>query len=246
MDYTYEGWKKVRPLLLKSTGLGDVLKKYEAAKKELAKAEMGTILELFDKAYKAFEEVEKNRTEAIKSCGSTFAEAKKYLEQAKPEQEALRLGEAGKKFFEGATKSIEERFKEQYGKQTLAIKLCGESEAKAKKLTTICEQLASKRDEHKDKPEQVKAIDQKITELKKEISKEEGRYSIEYQHLLNGEYYVIGNGELNLIKKLSSIAGKLAKCGLQDVVTKFQNATVNAFKRTSENTEKIRKFQEKM
>ena len=37
-DYTYQSWDKIRPKLLKSTGLGDSLKKYEIKKNALKSA----------------------------------------------------------------------------------------------------------------------------------------------------------------------------------------------------------------
>lgn len=78
-DYTYKAWDKLRPALLPSTGLGEVLKKYE---KEKAKLIDSPLVYRFLDTMTTLNAVEKIRAEAITACGKMFKDTKKELEAA--------------------------------------------------------------------------------------------------------------------------------------------------------------------
>jgi hypothetical protein len=87
--YTKKDWDKARPMLLKSTGLGDALKKYEAIKEKVKHVgQCG----LYVDAQLELAKVEKAREGAIKECGTKYTDAKKYLESADPKAELGFLG----------------------------------------------------------------------------------------------------------------------------------------------------------
>ncbi len=86
--YTYKWWDKNRPGTLPSTGLGEELKKYEAAKKSLGSSPQ---LRNYFQAKSALAEVEKVRAKAVKKCGPLHKAIKKILEAAPDDDEAGEL-----------------------------------------------------------------------------------------------------------------------------------------------------------
>jgi hypothetical protein len=90
-DYTFKSWDKLRPPLLKSTGLGDALKKYEAKKNALKSARaLSDLMKLRGETEAALEAVEVARKQAGKSCGSLFRDCKAALERADSARELER------------------------------------------------------------------------------------------------------------------------------------------------------------
>lgn len=90
-DYTYKSWDKIRPKLLKSTGLGDALKKYEAKKAALKSARaLSDLVKLQGEAVAALDAVEAARGAAIKACGAMFADCKATLQRADAARERAR------------------------------------------------------------------------------------------------------------------------------------------------------------
>lgn len=86
-DYTHKGWDKARPTLLPSTGLGKVLKTYEAERVRCGN-KGANWAEAFADAYKALDDVEKARLEALKLCKEKkHTKAAEYLASADPKGE---------------------------------------------------------------------------------------------------------------------------------------------------------------
>ncbi|HEY1067681.1 MAG TPA: hypothetical protein VGE52_16270 [Pirellulales bacterium] len=91
-DYTSKTWDSIRPTLLKKTGLGEALKKYETKKAALKDAAgVAEIMAAHKEAVSALEAVDDAIEKAITACGTSHKDCKTALEKAKSAEEKKRI-----------------------------------------------------------------------------------------------------------------------------------------------------------